>query len=764
MDTAATPAAADPAPVSAYPGYPYMYGAAMGMPPLMIPMAPPPPPQPCTSLWIGNLHLDVTEDELRELFGRFGSIEHVKVLSSKNCAFIKYDDINSAIQAYQAMFGQSLHGQQIKVGWGKADTAPEEKGPPPCKNLWIGGMHPDTTEDEIAELFHSIGHIEKIRVIPHKSCAFVNFTTLEACTSAKNRMQGHILHGQSVRLNFGKAESSLSSQAVMPPSQFVTLDNPPPRVPSPLGPEKVIIDKIADYVIRNGASLEAMVMEKEKNNPKMSFFKVADPLHGYYRWKIYQLAIEKLPPDQIPTPIGAPPPWAAGPSTTISAPAVTPLHVPLALSLPGQLTNVPPELMMTDQNRIEFQALLSRLGLTGISTMRDPVRAALEWITIHVKHILQIGHMLKTFAENCSSFEKKLAVIHLITEVLRFGLRKRVTPDGPDDFSVPLKTFLPSILRWTTLKEPPENCARVATFVQTWADDNVYDKEFVASLFHRPGSSITQPSTAKPVEVSAPTAAVSPVPASATTTTPSPPAALAPATMSHPVAGVTPPSEAAIITSIMAITKEREARSRTAVVAAVAPPTVPELASAPPTATVPAPPPATAPPAVPAPLRDERKRAPPASAGDDEIRKRRRVEPSADEVGPTKANFKAASEEGNEMKHKKKAKKSKKGNHHGKKHHKHHKHHHHKHNKAKRRHARSRSRSTSRSRSASTSRSRSRSGSSTSTKSSSRSSSRSRSASRSRSRSSGSGSGSSSSSSPYRANRGKDGSRGRRRG
>lgn len=85
----------------------------------------------------------------------------------------------------------------------KADPV-EEKGPPACRNLWVGNVHQETTEEEIAEAFRPFGTIERIRVVPHKSCAFVNFATLEACITAKNKMQGKTLHGQQIKLNFGK--------------------------------------------------------------------------------------------------------------------------------------------------------------------------------------------------------------------------------------------------------------------------------------------------------------------------------------------------------------------------------------------------------------------------------------------------------------------------------------------------------------------------------------------------------------------------------
>lgn len=44
------------------------------------------------------------------------------MLPEKKCSFIKYDELNSAIQAHSTFSfqGAVIRGAQIKVGWGKA--------------------------------------------------------------------------------------------------------------------------------------------------------------------------------------------------------------------------------------------------------------------------------------------------------------------------------------------------------------------------------------------------------------------------------------------------------------------------------------------------------------------------------------------------------------------------------------------------------------------------------------------------------------------
>jgi hypothetical protein len=65
------------------------------------------------------VHADTTDAELHALFAPFGIIENIKLLPVKNCAFIRYYELDAAIAAHTQMHGHNVHGQQLKIGWGK---------------------------------------------------------------------------------------------------------------------------------------------------------------------------------------------------------------------------------------------------------------------------------------------------------------------------------------------------------------------------------------------------------------------------------------------------------------------------------------------------------------------------------------------------------------------------------------------------------------------------------------------------------------------
>ena len=50
-----------------------------------------------------------------------------------------------------------------------------------------------------------------------------------------------------------------------------------------------LIDKAAEFVAKNGANFETMLIKAEINNPKFSFFSTDDIYHAYYRQKLQEL-------------------------------------------------------------------------------------------------------------------------------------------------------------------------------------------------------------------------------------------------------------------------------------------------------------------------------------------------------------------------------------------------------------------------------------------------------------------------------------------
>uniref|UniRef100_A0A3P9L589 RRM domain-containing protein n=2 Tax=Oryzias latipes TaxID=8090 RepID=A0A3P9L589_ORYLA len=72
-------------------------------------------------LFIGGLSFETNEDSLAAAFGKYGTIEKVDVIRDKETGrsrgfgFVKYDNVEDAKDALDAMNGKTLDGRAIRV-------------------------------------------------------------------------------------------------------------------------------------------------------------------------------------------------------------------------------------------------------------------------------------------------------------------------------------------------------------------------------------------------------------------------------------------------------------------------------------------------------------------------------------------------------------------------------------------------------------------------------------------------------------------------
>lgn len=72
-------------------------------------------------IYIGNLPFTSTEADLKDLFGRHGTVESVSVIMDRETgrprgfAFVEMEDASSAQNAIRALDGSDLGGRSIKV-------------------------------------------------------------------------------------------------------------------------------------------------------------------------------------------------------------------------------------------------------------------------------------------------------------------------------------------------------------------------------------------------------------------------------------------------------------------------------------------------------------------------------------------------------------------------------------------------------------------------------------------------------------------------
>lgn len=150
-------------------------------------------PANARQLWIGNLLPETTTEDICNVV-RGGLVVNVKLMIEKHCAFVTFADAKAAIEFfnYTTYNGITVRGRRIKIGWGKptplTDRLQEAIKRGATRNIYLGGIGANVTEDKLRSDFSEFGEIEQIHIIRDKNTGFVNFTTLLNAVSAYERI------------------------------------------------------------------------------------------------------------------------------------------------------------------------------------------------------------------------------------------------------------------------------------------------------------------------------------------------------------------------------------------------------------------------------------------------------------------------------------------------------------------------------------------------------------------------------------------------
>ncbi|KAF2232644.1 hypothetical protein EV356DRAFT_488053 [Viridothelium virens] len=80
---------------------------------------------PTRALWLGNIPASTTNSSLDVIFANFGEIESTRVLTQKNCGFINFKNLQSAVQAKTQLNGKEIFpgAGPVRIGFAKVPSA-----------------------------------------------------------------------------------------------------------------------------------------------------------------------------------------------------------------------------------------------------------------------------------------------------------------------------------------------------------------------------------------------------------------------------------------------------------------------------------------------------------------------------------------------------------------------------------------------------------------------------------------------------------------
>ncbi|CAA7050469.1 unnamed protein product [Microthlaspi erraticum] len=155
------------------------------------------------NLWVGSLTTDTTESDLTELFGRFGDVDRITAYSTRGFAFIYYRRVEEAVAAKEALQGANVNGSPLKIEYARPAK--------PCRSLWVGGISPSVSKDELEAEFSKFGKIEDFRFLRERKTAFIDYYDMDDALQARS-MNGKRIGGSYLRVDYLRSQAPRKEQ------------------------------------------------------------------------------------------------------------------------------------------------------------------------------------------------------------------------------------------------------------------------------------------------------------------------------------------------------------------------------------------------------------------------------------------------------------------------------------------------------------------------------------------------------------------------
>ncbi|KAG9454061.1 hypothetical protein H6P81_006965 [Aristolochia fimbriata] len=99
-----------------------------------------------TTIFVGGLDSNVTDEHLRQIFSTYGELVHVKIPVGKRCGFVQFAKRANAEEALLMLNGTLLGGQNIRLSWGRSPSNKQDPSagwvqPQPDPNQWNAGYY-----------------------------------------------------------------------------------------------------------------------------------------------------------------------------------------------------------------------------------------------------------------------------------------------------------------------------------------------------------------------------------------------------------------------------------------------------------------------------------------------------------------------------------------------------------------------------------------------------------------------------------------------
>ncbi|GAB1291094.1 Polyadenylate-binding protein [Apodemus speciosus] len=185
---------------------------------------------PVASLYVGDLHSEVTEAMLYEKFSSAGPVRFIRVCRdmityrSLGYAYVNFQQSADAERALDTMNYDEIKGKPMRIMWSERDSSLRKSG---VGNVFIKNLDKSIDNRALCDTFSAFGNILSCKVVcdenGSKGYAFVHFDTQEAADKAIETLNGKLLNDRKVFVGRFKSRQEREAELGAKAKEFTNI-------------------------------------------------------------------------------------------------------------------------------------------------------------------------------------------------------------------------------------------------------------------------------------------------------------------------------------------------------------------------------------------------------------------------------------------------------------------------------------------------------------------------------------------------------------